>query len=81
LTFKILKNDLSTVLHRSVVRSAADTTHRKKRVIFNCDIQETSERLNTMPDAAMPDKNQPRQMSRKPSAGVSHRTKIQNRQH
>ena len=28
LTFKILKNDLPTVLHRSVVRSAADASHR-----------------------------------------------------
>ena len=27
LTFKILKNDLTTVLHRSVVRSAADANH------------------------------------------------------
>jgi hypothetical protein len=27
LTFKILKNDLVTVLHRSVVRSAADASH------------------------------------------------------
>jgi hypothetical protein len=27
LTFKILKKDLSTVFHRSVVRSAADATH------------------------------------------------------
>ena len=27
LTFKILKNDLSTILHRSVVRSAADANH------------------------------------------------------
>jgi hypothetical protein len=27
LTFKILKNDLSTVLHRSVVRSAVDANH------------------------------------------------------
>jgi hypothetical protein len=32
LTFKILKKDLSTVLHRSVVRSAADANHRNKRV-------------------------------------------------
>jgi hypothetical protein len=30
LTFKILKNDLSTVLHRSVVRSAADANHRNE---------------------------------------------------
>jgi hypothetical protein len=28
LTFKILKDDLSAVLHRSVVRSEADPTHR-----------------------------------------------------
>jgi hypothetical protein len=27
LTFKILKNDLSTVLHRNDVRSAADANH------------------------------------------------------
>jgi hypothetical protein len=32
LTFKILKNDLVTVLHRSVVRSAGDTSHRNNRV-------------------------------------------------
>ena len=32
MTFKILKNDLNTVLHRSVVRSAADANHRNKRV-------------------------------------------------
>jgi hypothetical protein len=30
LTFKILKNDLVTVLHRSVVRSAPDPSHRDK---------------------------------------------------
>jgi hypothetical protein len=32
LTFKILKNDLVTVLHRSVARSAADANHRNRRV-------------------------------------------------
>jgi hypothetical protein len=32
-TFKILKNDLSTVLHRSDVRSAADANHRN--IIFD----------------------------------------------
>jgi hypothetical protein len=32
LTFKILKNDLVTVLQRSVVRSAADDSHRNKSV-------------------------------------------------
>jgi hypothetical protein len=38
--FKILKNDLVTVLHRSMVRSAADTSHRNKRVSFKSDVQE-----------------------------------------
>jgi hypothetical protein len=32
LTFKILKNDLVTVLLRIVVRSAADASHQNKRV-------------------------------------------------
>jgi hypothetical protein len=32
LTFEILKNDFVTVLHRSVVRSAADASHRNRRV-------------------------------------------------
>jgi hypothetical protein len=34
LTFKILKNDLVTVLYRSVVRLAADAIHPNKRVQF-----------------------------------------------
>jgi hypothetical protein len=34
LKFKILKDDLVTVLHRSVVRSAADASHRNRRVSF-----------------------------------------------
>jgi hypothetical protein len=34
LTFKILKNDLVTVLYRSVMRSAADANHRNRRVSF-----------------------------------------------
>ena len=38
LTFKILKNDLSIVLHRSVVRSAADANHRNKQVSFKPDV-------------------------------------------
>jgi hypothetical protein len=41
LTFKILKNDLVTVLHRSVVRSAADANHRNRRVSFKSDAQES----------------------------------------
>jgi hypothetical protein len=39
LTFKILKNDLVTVLHRRVVRSAADASHRNRRVSFKSDVQ------------------------------------------
>jgi hypothetical protein len=54
LTFKILKDDLSTVLHRSVVRSAADPAHRNKRVTFKSDIQETLDKLNTKVSAFFP---------------------------
>jgi hypothetical protein len=38
LTFKILKNDLVIVLHRSLVRSAADANHRNRRVSFKSDV-------------------------------------------
>jgi hypothetical protein len=34
LTLKILKNDLVTLLHRSMVGSTADTSHQNKRVSF-----------------------------------------------
>jgi hypothetical protein len=37
----ILKNDLLTVLQRSMVRSAADSNHRNKRVSFKLDVQES----------------------------------------
>jgi hypothetical protein len=40
LTFKILKNDLSTVLHISVVRSAADPIESNKRLTFKSDVPE-----------------------------------------
>jgi hypothetical protein len=49
LTFEILKNDLVTVLHRSVVRSAADTSHRNRRVSFKSDVQESLKLLDTKP--------------------------------
>jgi hypothetical protein len=39
LTFKILKNGLVTVLHRSVVRLAADISHQNRRVSFKSDVQ------------------------------------------
>jgi hypothetical protein len=41
LTFKILKNDLVTVLHRIVVISAADAGHQNRRVSFKSDLQES----------------------------------------
>jgi hypothetical protein len=47
LTFKILKNDLVTVLHRSVVRSAAEASHRNRRVSFKSDVQESLKLLDT----------------------------------
>jgi hypothetical protein len=48
LTFKILKKDLATVLHRSVVRFAANASHRNRRVSFKSDVQESLKLLNTM---------------------------------
>jgi hypothetical protein len=52
LTFKILKNDLITVLHRSVVRSAVDASHRNRRVSFKSDVQESLKLLDTKPNFA-----------------------------
>jgi hypothetical protein len=49
LIFKILKNDLVTVLHRGVVRSAADAGHRNKRVSFRSDVQESLKLFDTKP--------------------------------
>jgi hypothetical protein len=49
LTFKILKNDLVTVLHRNVVRYAADTNNRNRRVSFKSDVQESLKLLDTKP--------------------------------
>jgi hypothetical protein len=65
LTFKILKNDLSTVLHRSVVRSAAEPTRRYKRVTYKSDIQETLDKLDTRPSALFPRNTESKQRSRK----------------
>jgi hypothetical protein len=49
LTFKILINDFVTILHRSVVRSTADASHRNKRVSFKSDVQESLKLLDTKP--------------------------------
>jgi hypothetical protein len=51
LTFKILKDDLVTVLHRSVVRSAADASHRNRRVSFKSYLQESLKLLDTKPSS------------------------------
>jgi hypothetical protein len=51
LTFKILKNHLVTVLHRSVMRSAADANHRNRRVSFKSDVQESLKLLDTKPSS------------------------------
>jgi hypothetical protein len=47
LTFKVLKNDLTTIIHRNVVRSAADAGHRSRRVTFKPDVQEQINKLDT----------------------------------
>jgi hypothetical protein len=49
LTFKILRNKLVTVLHRSVVRFAADANLRNKRVSFKSDLQGSLRLLDTKP--------------------------------
>jgi hypothetical protein len=46
LTFNILKNELVTVLQRSVVRSAADASHRNRRVSFKSEVQESLKLLD-----------------------------------
>jgi hypothetical protein len=63
LTFKILKKDLSTVLHRSVVGSAADANQRNKRVTFKPDEQEMIEKLDTTSNI-IPRSNLPKQKTR-----------------
>jgi hypothetical protein len=44
-----LKNDLVTVSHRSVVRSAADAIYWDERVSFKSDVQESLKSLDTKP--------------------------------
>jgi hypothetical protein len=49
LTFQILKNDLSTVLRRSVVRPTADAIHRNKLVTFKPAVQARRNNLDMTP--------------------------------
>jgi hypothetical protein len=79
LTFKILNNDLSGVLHRSVVRSVADPIHRNKRVTFKPDTQEVLEKLDTITGATTRNDNQSKQRSRKSNDDVFIRTRSKSR--
>jgi hypothetical protein len=76
LTFNILKNDLVTILHRSLVRSAADASHRKKRVSFKSDVQESLKLLDTKPSLTFVWKDSHhKHKSRKTDNDVSNRTR------
>jgi outer membrane protease len=76
LTFKILKNDLVTVLHRSVVRSAADDNHRNRRVSFKSDVQASHKLLNTKPSSTFFWKDSHhKHKSRRTNNDVSNRTR------
>jgi hypothetical protein len=76
LTFKILKNDLVAVLHRSVVRSAADASHRNRRVSFKSDVQESFKLSDTKPSVTFVWKDSHhKHKSRKTDHDVSNRTR------
>jgi hypothetical protein len=76
LTFKILKNDLVTVLHRSVVRLAADASHRNRRVSFKSDVQESLKLLDTKPSLTFVCKDSHhKHESRRTNNDVSNRTR------
>jgi hypothetical protein len=64
LTFKILENDLCTVLHRSVVRSAADASQQNKRVSFKSDVEKITNKLDAMPNN-VPRNSHPNQKTKK----------------
>jgi hypothetical protein len=49
LTFKVLKDDFTTIRNRSVVTSASDAGHRNKRVTFKPDVQEQINKPDTKP--------------------------------
>jgi hypothetical protein len=74
LTFKILKNDLVTVLHRIVVRSAADSSHRNRRVSYKSDVQESLKLLDTKPNFVCKDCHH-KHKSRNTNHEVSNRTR------
>jgi hypothetical protein len=69
-----LKNELVTVLYRSVVRSAADAIHRNRRVSFKSDVQESLKLLDTMTSFVWKDSHH-EYKSRKTNNSVSHRAR------
>jgi hypothetical protein len=74
LTFKILKNYLVTVLQRSVVRSAADASHRNRRVSFKSDVKESFKLLDYKPSFVLRDIHH-KYESRNTNNDVSNRTR------
>jgi hypothetical protein len=49
LKFKILKNDLVTLLHITMVRSAADSSHWDNKVSFKSNVQKSPNLSDTKP--------------------------------
>jgi hypothetical protein len=74
LTFKILKNDLVLKLHRSMVRSATDTSNRNRGVSFKSDAQKSLQLLDTKPSFVWKDSHH-KHKSRKSNDDVSTRTR------
>jgi hypothetical protein len=71
-----LKVDLVTVLHRSVVRPAADASHWDRRVSFKSDVQESLKLLDTKPSLSFAWKdNHHKHKSRRTNNDVSNRTR------
>jgi hypothetical protein len=76
LTFKILKNDSVTVLHRSVVRSAEEISHRNRSVSFKPDVQESLKLQDTKPSVTFVWKySHHKHKSRNTNNDVSNRTR------
>jgi hypothetical protein len=76
LKFKVLKNNLVTVLHTSVVRSVVDDNHRNKRVSFKSDVQVSLKLLDTEPILFFVWKDSHhKHKSRKANYDVSNRTR------
>jgi hypothetical protein len=67
---------LVTIVHKSVVRSAADANHRNRRVSFKSDIQESLKSLDTKPSLSFVWKdNHHKHKSRNTNDDVSNRTR------